>query len=752
MLDSSLFYVQEAVDYLNSIVIKFTPFETLFNGFAAYLAVPGFNDEDPTTFPYYRILGGDTAFATVPLYGYSPNLQSEVLLTRANVIANPDIVSFYQTLDNLKVLLDRYPNDQFIIRRVLNPVVDIAGAIDADNLTILDTSYQDEILNPYEEGSIVSFLQQQLYMMSSRWYIPSFEFEDRFSYAFWSMLWLVLPNVILTKRIMNIKTIDVHPYHIWQYLTSMGFGSYNGYLSHSQELFLYRNARYLKWNAGKQFLLDILEEEFLLPIAYSLTEKTIVASTYDRQITHDKYPNVVPRLGNEEEFLSSSNFSDLLNEIYISGNDYRNDPTHITDVTNAFIKSPTNKLQTKFLEFNRNIDLTEISLLTRFLLDSIVYLCSVNLLRFPVVVVSPVSQESIGFSSVLDALNLIYYCIYSINGIMSSTTTVSEISPFSKYTSTAAVVHASAPTISKSAFVDGYAYNVSSDVDIDTFVNEFPYIDNRVYTPEDLSDKLGNQFKKLFDMINWINSRSSTVENDTLLSVFQTLVPKKTVVNVVQDYTTYTDYFKLYKDVLNDIKLITDPSQYDDYIYAIITAICPLKFGFTDLEEEDQIVSTIIQKIKDLFTYLVSYNITFISTAFDDCVVTSLPKVTANMESGEDYQFIGSLIMLTNLDNNSGTSCGGYQEGVNTSCNNKASIAGRDPVPSNTLDYRIHMTETTASTIDLDIACASEIYHEVSNDTIDVPTECSNDVVLSHSDSSSIFITCGNDITLETID
>ena len=174
----SLLYLNEILSYLNSVVIKFVPFENMFNNLPAYLSIPGFNANDKTTFPYYRILAGDTAFATVPIHGYSPDLQTEVLLTPAVVASNPDIVTFYQDLDNLNVLLARYPNDQFLVRRVLNPVTDIAGAIAANNLTLLTTNYQDQYLNEYEQTDIEIFLQQQLRNIDYRWYMSTFEYED----------------------------------------------------------------------------------------------------------------------------------------------------------------------------------------------------------------------------------------------------------------------------------------------------------------------------------------------------------------------------------------------------------------------------------------------------------------------------------------------------------------------------------------------------------------------------------------------
>jgi len=751
---SSLLYIQQILDFLNSVVIKFQPFEKVFNSFVPYGYISGYDPYDPTTFPYYRILGGDSAYATVPLYGYSPDTQSEILLTKENVIANPDLVAFYQDLDNLKVLLARYPNDQFIIRRLLNPVVDIQGAIKAKNLTILQTQYEDQILDQYEQGSLINFMQQMLYTIDYRWYISPFEFEDLYPHAFWSMLWSVLPLLLLTKRILNIKTIDVHPFHIWEYLTSMGFGSYKGYLSHSQELFLYRNATYLKWNAGKEFLLDILAKEFLTPIGYSLSQKTVVSSTAGRQITHDKYPTIVPEAGTIEEYLSSSSFSSFLTDIYNAGYDDRDDQLYIDQVTDKFIKAPTNTLSTKFLELDRNIDMSELAILTKFIVDSIMYLNSQNRLLFSVDVTSPVTQNILHFNNPIDALNLMYYCIYANQSPPLSTST------FGKYTITTAITHTSAPTnIPKYVMVNGWNYFVKSYVDLDKTVKNVPYISRDIFTTKALSTKLGDQYKWLFDMINDVENISETVENELNVAVLEVVVPKSTTINVHQTYATFEEYFAEYPNVMAELMEVVSPQQYDSMIFAIITAICPLQYGFAKLQSDDEVISVIIGKIKELFTYMVSYNITFITKTFDDNIVTELPKLALSLDTGiggDGYtQIINSLIVFNDLDNNgdkrSGSGTGSYPNGINTSGNNPSSIAGRDSNPSNTTDYRLYVTGVSTDEIDscndgLDVSCIPESGYTV----IDVPTTPDNDGVLLQSGSNVIYITNGGiDVSFE---
>lgn len=625
MNSSSRLYTQEIIDFLHSLVIKFTPFESILNNNIAYLTVPGFIENDITTFPYYRILSGDAAFSTEPLYGYVPSLRSEVLLNRENLQLYPDMLSFYREQSNLKLLLQRYPNDDFLIRRILNPVKDIQAAFSAKNLTILETEFEDTFLNEYERSSLIIFLQENLWYIDYRWYINPLEYEDLYPHAFWAMLWNLLPVLLLTKRILNIKTLDVHPWHIWEYLTSLGFGGYRGYLSHSQELFLYRNALYLKFHAGKKFLLDILERVFLYPLRYSLNKKTIIAHTLGREEYHDKVPDIVPSKGSIDEHFSSTNFDAFLQDIYAEGHDVRNDITYRNDINDLFSKAPTNKLNTKFLEFDRNIDESELMLLLRFILDSTIYHSTQDQLQFGVEIQSPISQNILRFNNSIDALNLLFYIIYRKD---------SPINVFTKYTLTTAIAHTTPPVIDKYGWVEESKYYIKSYVDLPNIVPQIPYIGEPVFSAKDFSYKLGDLYVWLFGMINKLRTLSSSEEHELHHKVFRTLVPEIQVVDIQQQYTTFTEYFDQYPYIYEELQKITDEEQYGEFMHAIITGICPLEYGFAALARDDKVVSILIHKIKELFMYMVSYNINFINKTFDQTTIVEIPKITMHLDVG----------------------------------------------------------------------------------------------------------------------
>jgi hypothetical protein len=648
-MDRSYFlYVQEITDFLKSVVIKFNPFVTLFNQNYTYINVPGYDENDPTTFPYYRILTGDTAFASQTLYGYSPNLREEIILDKNTINNYPDVIAFYKSPSNLKLLLNRYPDDQFIIRRLFNPVTDIDAAINANNLTILPTKYEDQYLNEYERSSLLIFLQTTLWRIDYRWYMNPLEFEDMYPYVFWGMLWNTLPMLLLTKRILNIKTVDVHPFHIWEYLKSIGFGSYKGYLTRNQEMFLYRNARYLKFHAGKKFLLDILEEVFLYPLKYSLSKRNILAHTYEREDMHDKYPDIIPTTSANIGYQSSTAFSNLLTNIYEDGYDQNNDLNYLNSVIDSFIKAPVNRLSTKFLAFDRNIDMSELMLLLRFILDEVMFLNNDNKLLFTVDVRSPFNQNVLQFDNVVDALSLFYYCIYKRND--------DPQVPFTKYSLTTALTHSSAPTIDKSFLYNELEYFIPPYIDLDDLLSNVPFITESLFLSKDLSVKLGDIYLWLFAMINTLKAVSECIEHEMYHHIFTILVPKCQVIDVTQSYETYDAFFEKYPEALEEISNITDDAQYAEMMYAILTGICPLDYGFAALARDDEVVSILIHKIKELFMYMVSYNITFLNPPIERTVNLEIPKIVLQLDRGIPFsdgsfnKIISSFSIVSNED------------------------------------------------------------------------------------------------------
>lgn len=618
-----LSYVKEITEFLNNLVIKFDPFVTALNENGTYLAISGYDADDPTTYPYYRILQGDVAFATTDIYGYSSIQQANIILTRSSVDNNKDVVNFYKHINNFNDLISRYKEDEFIVRRLINPVDDINFAINAKNLTIIPTRYTDTYLNEYERDDILIFLQNILWNIDYRWYMNPLEFEDMYPYTFWAALWNLLPYILLSRRIQNIRTVNVHPFHIWEYLKSLGFEGYEGYLDRFQEMFLYRNAKYLKFHGGKDFLLSILEKVFLNPIKYSLVKKTIFDHTLNRQITHDKYPEVIYTKESSNHKYGSTSFDILLDDIYKSGYDSNNDITYLNSITDRFIKSNVNKLDTKFLAFMRNIDMEKLMFLLQIILDEIVYLTHSNKLDFPVEIQSPITQNILMFDDTFDALTFLYYCIYKLMGR-------TAVNTFEYYRLTTALTCDEAPVIDDYFHYHEKRHLIKSYFDIDKFLTTIPFINEVIYNTKDLSYAVGDVFDWMFDKLNELRATSDSVVYEINRHVLSKVSADK-VVKFEKKYETFEEFFNHYSLAYDDINKISESSQYVDFIYSTITGICPLEYGFLSLANDDEAISILIKKIKELFVYLVSYNITFLNTDIDKTICLDIPKITGHI-------------------------------------------------------------------------------------------------------------------------
>ena len=147
----------------------------------------------------------------------------------------------------------------------------------AKNFDIL--SYDDSLLEENERIEMVMHMKTFLDVVKKRWDIADFCYEDNYPQVLWSVVWSLLPLILVAKRYADIKTPFVHSTHLWDYLTSNGLEEYKGYLNTTQALFLYKNITYLKKHRGKQLVMNILIDNLLNEFNLDITAKTVVLDT-----------------------------------------------------------------------------------------------------------------------------------------------------------------------------------------------------------------------------------------------------------------------------------------------------------------------------------------------------------------------------------------------------------------------------------------------------------------------------------------
>ena len=620
-------HVQEIIDFLDSVVIKFDPIVTLVNNQTEYLNLSDYDEYDQLTHPYYRILAGDASLAHTTIYGYLPIEKTEIPLTRDNLNHNPEMADFYQIKANVDALIKRYPIDAFLIKRILNPVKDVLAATTSSNLTLLETVHSDTYLNQYERDDLIFFTKSFLKDFDYRWYINVFEYENLYPIVFWSMMWYLLPLVLLTRRITNVRTNRVHPFHIWEYLNSVGFIGYQGYLSRDQETFLYRNTEYLKYNVGKQFVLGILSDVFLKPIKYSLREKVVVCNTFGRDVFADRQPDILSIRNGKTDYNSNTTIESFLDELNQNKCDLDNSAEHRHDIISEFSSAPANTLNTKFIEMIGGGDIDELMLVLKFVLDSVLYMVSGNKLQFETQVSSPTSKITETFGNVTDVLNLMYYCIYARTGEI-------PVNTFNKYTVTTALTCDTPPTVERIIYEAGYLFHSDMFIDTDNILNTAPYHTGVIHSATKLSTILGKQFDWLFTLINTLSTTDDTLCYEIRNKAYRSLIPEYLDLTIDQTYQTYAEYFAAYPGAKAMVDEVTDPNNFGQLIYNLFEYICPLAYGFASLARDDTVATVLIHKVKSLFTYLTSYNIHFITPVIDRTDSYKLPKLTNHLYPG----------------------------------------------------------------------------------------------------------------------
>jgi hypothetical protein len=352
----------------------------------------------------------------------------------------------------------------------------------------------------------------------------------------------------------------------------------------------------------------------------------IVSHTTDCQDSHNKLPEIVPRSEKRPDYQSSSNFDYFLTSLVKNNLEYVESADHRSDVVSSFSKSPTNELMTKFIELVRNISGAELMLLIRFILDSVAYLVSVGRLDTNIVFTSPIGGTTINFDSVVDILNLFYYCIYKSNGHL-------PVNTPTHYTSVSAIVHASPPVVAEHVFRDNSRFITQSYFDSTSTLASVPYITDIVTSPNVLSFKLGEQYQWIFEHLNNIRSISDHTTYLAALATYRALIPELVVLDIPQVFTTYSDYFNHYPDVLTILNNINSQDDCIETITSIFEAVCPLGHGFQAIADDQEAASVLIFKIKEIFTYLTSYNVAFFTAEYGSVDELTIPLLACSCDA-----------------------------------------------------------------------------------------------------------------------
>ena len=231
-------YREEIFNFLRTVTIKFEPFAYLMG--ESYMKQYGLTDPHQKWNPYYIILTGEYTPNNQTMEVYSAEVDHIVAFDKTLITRYPKTAAIYKIPNKEYFILEeRYPKNRGLIRTMVYPAGDMDTVLAADNFDLL--GYDDSLLEENERANLVMTLKQFLKMVKERWWIKEYDYEDMYAVTFWSMLWQMLPEVLLMQRFLNIKTPYVHSFHIWVYLVSKGLSDYRDVLTRVQANGLYRH-------------------------------------------------------------------------------------------------------------------------------------------------------------------------------------------------------------------------------------------------------------------------------------------------------------------------------------------------------------------------------------------------------------------------------------------------------------------------------------------------------------------------------
>lgn len=263
---------------------------------------------DAKTWKYYLNLEGKRHFTNSIITIGSLDTHEQIEFTPENLLLHPTTKEAYKFGSRYYYgLLNRYKDDQALIRGVLTPV---PFEISKDAATGSILAYGSDLVES-QESTLIYDLQDFIQGYLSRWFISGFQQTDPYyACALYGVLAMHTLGRLLNLRHARCHTEQAHSFFIREYLASFGkLDRFIPYLKHEQVLYLYRNVKYLHRHAGSVEQFQELVEKILvkrkLPLAeYSVNQMNAFAD--DGYIVTDAKKKSLTKTGAKKdiEFVS----------------------------------------------------------------------------------------------------------------------------------------------------------------------------------------------------------------------------------------------------------------------------------------------------------------------------------------------------------------------------------------------------------------------------------------------------------------
>ncbi len=610
-------YRQQAFNFIASLSIKYSPISDVYN--TNILDAGGaVNQTDPTTWKYYLNLQGlyhssDTTMTVVSL-----DTKQTIDFTVANLVIHTKTAAAYiPGTSYYNDLCARYPGQVDLVKSIVYPISDLNRAIDADDFTIL--KYGDDVLEPDEFSCIYEALTRVLTYISTRWNFGFLNYEPYYPWVIWGLMWQMLVGAVFEARVQAIKTVNVHSFHIWEYLTSRGLSDYRSILSRRQSMFLYRNIDYLLANRGKQSNLILLVNNLLDEIGVGLYGRVVYQQTIDGaalcELTPELVATIIPTVyANIAASIPPSTISDMNLRLIAAGDEVDQSAEYVNSVERTLGDTTLNTYPTKLVEIRPlERDKRYADFFNLFVLDTLVYAITQNQYSTTIDLSTPLSSVDLEMT-LPEAMAFYYYCVIrSIRNIPTLLPT-----QYTSYTAFSLTPTSIPDTVN----YRGNLYRIANLVDLNSFVGGQKYPALPMTTPLEFSNILSQQFLYALNQIVQNRATASLPTQKAMRLISDCLRVNTTYpLDLIPTVTTYDDWLNNHRSDIQALFSIYDESSdpadnYASLADAVLSQIIPITSVMTEYGNFT-ITDDNYAQLKQLFIQLCSYNITFLDTDRD---------------------------------------------------------------------------------------------------------------------------------------
>lgn len=354
-------FLADIVSLASTLVIKSTDIADSINNQIILTRSDYLIDKsNPSTWRYYLNISGEYHPLDTVMKVVSLDTQETIVFNKTNLNIHTATKEAYKFGTRFYLdLVGKYPNQESLILGILYPA-DINKAISAPNGTIL--SYQKDLVET-QEVSLISELEERIKLYQTRYHNRAYVYSDPYYMAaHYCLLYLFLVPTILNLRLKRCHTPEAHSFHIRMFLSShSNLSNYVDYLTLEQQLFLYRNIRYIEHNSGKQSTFEWLVDNILTKRDIPLSSYSVRhTSNFDSELLPDF---IVRKKPVNSLSLASDKATATIGELYSkeSAMVYGNTEyiaEHKDSINKRIKYSPSGVIQTKDLESSL-VDMTD---------------------------------------------------------------------------------------------------------------------------------------------------------------------------------------------------------------------------------------------------------------------------------------------------------------------------------------------------------------------------------------------------------